>query len=102
MRFKAVLAITALAVVLASCAYPVATVEQGVAHSSLYFVGAPVDARVLIDGADAGAAGVYDGRKSVLRVEPGKHHVVVSSPAGNLYDQQIYVGEDSRLAIEVR
>ncbi|MGE5567360.1 MAG: hypothetical protein ACM3YN_14540 [Parcubacteria group bacterium] len=102
MRFRAILAISALCSLLASCAYPVATVEQGVTHSALYFPGAPEDARVFVDGADAGLAAAYDGRKSVLRVEPGKHHVVIGSGAGSLYDQEVYVGDDSRLAIEVR
>lgn len=96
------LLVTALSGALVSCAYPVTTIEQGGVSAGLYFPNSPVGARVLIDGADAGEAASYDGRKAVLRVEPGKHHVVVSAGSSTFYDRNVYVGGDSRLAIEVR
>jgi hypothetical protein len=86
---------------LGACAYPVATVEQGNVSTSLYFPDAPVGAHVMIDGADAGEAILFDGRKTVLTVTPGKHHVVIPGGAAPLYDQSVYVGAGSRLAIKV-
>lgn len=82
---------------------PVALTEQGNVSTSLYFPGAPAGARVLVDGADAGEALLFDGRKTVLTVAPGNHRVVVQAggpPA--LYDRTVFVGAGSRLAIKVR
>jgi len=86
---------------LASCTYPLSTVEQGANSGSLYFPRASAGVRVILDGVDAGDATLFDGRKSVLGVMPGPHRVALRQGIATLYDRQIYVGADARLAIEV-
>ena len=88
-------------VFIAGCAYPTAMVEQGGNNASLYFPRAAVGMRVVLDGVDAGEALSFDGKKNVLGVQPGPHRVAVRQGAATLYDRQIYVGADSRVAIEV-
>ncbi len=86
---------------LVGCAYPRATVEQGGNNGNLYFPRASVGTRVILDGIDAGDAASYDGQKSVLGVVPGPHRIALRQGAATLYDRQIYVGADARMAIEV-
>ncbi len=99
LRFMATVALIGA---LAACAYPVSTVEQGGVLTALYFPNASAEARVILNGVDAGNAAAFDGRRSVLTVEPGKHRVVIMTGSTVIYDNQIYVGSGSRLAIEVR
>jgi len=91
----------ALALFLIGCAYPAGMVEQGGNNGSLYFPRASVGTRVILDGVDAGDAASYDGQKSVLGVMPGPHRVALRQGVATLYDRQIYVGADARMAIEV-
>jgi hypothetical protein len=85
---------------LAGCAYPVQRTEQGAAAGLLFFPGAGTDARVLIDGADAGAASQYDGTKQYLSVAPGTHQIAVSSGGRVVLDKKYYVGSGSRVAVQ--
>lgn len=88
--------------VLGGCAYPVSTVEQGGASSSVYFKGAPPGSQVFIDGVSSGDAAAYDGRKAVLVVPSGAHRVVVKAGGTLLVDQSVYVGEGQRVSIKVQ
>lgn len=99
MRLRALVALT-VPLFLAACAYPVTSAEQGAAASGLYFTGAPESALVLVDMADAGLAAVYDGKKAILVVKPGRHHVIVRSGTTTIYDQVVYVGAASRVKIK--
>jgi hypothetical protein len=76
-------------------------VEQGTNGGSLYFSGAIAGARVFIDGTDMGDAMAYDGRIAVLGVTAGPHRVALRQGGTTLYDRQVYVGADARMAIEV-
>jgi hypothetical protein len=90
------------ALALIGCAYPQSTVTQGGGEKgSLYFTRAPLGARVIVDGADAGEASAFDGRVAVLEVTSGPHRVIVRSGAAAVYDKQVYVGSNARVAIEV-
>lgn len=88
-------------VFIAGCTYPSAMVEQGGNNASLYFPRAAAGMRVFLDGIDAGEALSFDGKKNVLGVQPGPHRVAVRQGAATVYDRQVYVGADSRVAIEV-
>lgn len=100
MLARAILGVLMLFV--ASCAYPITTVEQGTESASLYFTGAPPNARVLIDGADAGEAAFFDGRRHVLAVSPGRHAVRVVLGDAELYANDIYAGAGARLEVRVQ
>ncbi len=90
----------ALLLGLSGCAYPVATTDQGGPSAGLYFPGARPGAVVSIDGAAAGVAASFDGRKTLLTVTPGPHRVRVQAGDATLYDQSVFVGPGSRLAIK--
>ncbi len=94
------LLIAGATLLLASCAYPVQQTEQGAAVGLLFFPGASADARVLIDGADAGAASMYDGTKQYLSVAPGTHQIAISSGGRVVFDKKYYVGAGSRMAVQ--
>ncbi|CAN5311420.1 hypothetical protein BH10PSE4_BH10PSE4_17040 [soil metagenome] len=91
----------ALAFALAGCAYPVTTVEQGSASAVLFVPTAPLDASLLVDGVIVGQAASFDGKRTVLPVQPGKRHVVVRGASGVLFDKYIYVGAGSKVAVEL-
>jgi hypothetical protein len=88
------------ALLLTGCAYPTSMVEQGASNGSVYFPKVGAGTRVILDGADAGEAASYDGKKSVLEVVPGPHRIALRQGSALLYERQIYVGTASKIAIE--
>ena len=86
---------------LTACAYPVSTADQGAASAGIYFPNAPLTARVFVDGADAGEAATFDGKKTLLVMAPGRHHLVVRQASTPIYDKPIYVGSGAHIAIKV-
>lgn len=91
-----------MAFIVSACAYPSTIVEQGGEQGMIYFTEAPPGARVFIDGADAGEAMTFDGRRQVLSLEPGRHNVRVVSGAAELYSSDVYVGAGSRMEVRVQ
>lgn len=86
-----------------ACTYPSRTIEQGGnMQGGIYFEGAPVGARVMLDGADAGDVAAFDGSAAILSVSPGTHHVVITMGASTIYDHQVYVGSGSRVSIAIQ
>ena len=103
MNAKITTVLLSLAILIGACTYPSRTIEQGGnLQGGIYFEGAPAGARVIVDGADAGEAAGFDGSNAILTVVSGTHNVVVMSAGRAIYDQQIYVGSGSRLAIGVQ
>lgn len=90
----------ALLLGLSGCAYPIATTDQGAVSAGLYFPGARPGAIVSVDGAPAGVAARFDGRKTLLTVSPGPHRVRIQMGDAILYDQSVFVGAGSRMAIK--
>lgn len=97
---RKIMMITGAACLLASCAYPIQHTEQGAAAGLLFFPAAAADARVLVDGTDAGAASQYDGTKQYLSVAPGTHQIAISSGGRVVSDKKYYVGSGSRVAVQ--
>lgn len=96
------LSVLALAALLAGCAYPVSTIQQGAEQSALFVPNAPVGAMVEVDGRILGPAIAADGKKAaILPVSAGKHRVVVKGANGSLFDKEIYVGAGSKVAVEL-
>jgi hypothetical protein len=93
-----VIVLSALSV-LAACAYPNSRVDQGAENGLLTFPGAPADARVSLDGQDAGPANAYS-RDHALSVKPGTHRVVVTTGAGTLLDKKYYVDAGAKVAVQ--
>ena len=87
------------ALLLAGCAYPTSQTEQGSGPGQLYFPNAPAGAHVFLDGADAGPAGSYDGRRT-LSVAPGTHRVVLSSAGATIVDKKYYVDAGAKVAVQ--
>ena len=92
--------IAGLTCILAGCAYPIAKTEQGAAAGLVFFPGASADARVSIDGVDAGSASQYDGAKQYLSVPPGTHQIALSAGGQVVLDKKYYVGSGSRVAVQ--
>lgn len=88
-----------LLALLAGCAYPQSRTDQGTEAGYLYFPGAPADARVLVDGSDAGAAGAFDG-KQVLSVPQGTHRVELVAAGRSLLNKRYYVNAGARVAVQ--
>jgi hypothetical protein len=99
---RGMLAIPCLTLLLTGCTYPTQTIEQGTASGHLSFTGAPAGTRIAVDGNDVGAAEYFDGAKHVLDVTPGTHRVVARTGGQVIYDNQVYVGSDSKLSIRVQ
>jgi hypothetical protein len=89
-----------VACLVAGCAYPVARTEQGASPGQVFFPGASADARVSIDGADAGPASQYDGIKQSLSVKPGTHQIAVSSGGQIVLNKKYYVDAGARVAVQ--
>lgn len=84
---------------LAGCAYPQSRTDQGAEAGYLYFPGAPVDARVIVDGSDAGAAGAFDG-KQVLSIPQGTHRVELVAAGRSILNKRYYVNSGARVAVQ--
>ena len=86
---------------LSGCApFPTSVSIQDATTASLYFPATSKQARVFIDGADAGDAATFDGKHSVLTVEPGTHHIVIRLGTQVTLDQMLFVGAGSRVAVK--
>jgi hypothetical protein len=89
---------------ISSCAtsYPERRVVQGGDEAALAFSDAPEGAMVLLNGQVVGEAILFDGVAGVLDVPPGRHLVSVILGNTTLYEEQVYVGRNSTLTIDVR
>jgi hypothetical protein len=82
----------ALALALAACAAPTTTVRTVDTRPALAFSGAPSGTVLYVDGAAVGDPTDYDGQPTILRVEPGTHHVEIRSKGGQvLFSQKVFV-----------
>lgn len=107
MKFAICFLILGFILSVSACKYqyssPSGIIEQGgTMLTSIYFEGAPVGARLMLDGADAGEVAAFDGSAAILAVAPGTHHIVVTMGGGIIYDQQVYVGSGSRVSVGIQ
>ena len=88
-----------LLALLAGCTYPSSRTDQGAEPGYLFFPNAPADARVIVDGSDAGAASTFTG-KQVLSVPQGTHRVELVAGGRSLLNKRYYVNAGARVAIQ--
>ncbi|MDR1275287.1 MAG: hypothetical protein LBL72_02715 [Candidatus Accumulibacter sp.] len=50
-------------------------------------------ARINVDGLDVGNVSDYPADVATLRILPGNHRIVVSTPSGILLDEKVYLGD---------
>jgi hypothetical protein len=82
----------ALVVALAACAAPTTVVRTVDTRPALAFSGAPSGTVLYVDGAPVGDPSDYDGRPTILRVEPGTHLLEIRSKAGQVvFSQRVFV-----------
>lgn len=87
-----------LVLFLAGCAMPIKQVSTMTSQASLAFPGAPQESVLIIDDLSVSSLHLYDGKKQVLRVEPGTHKVVVKDSNGAvLYSETIFVGDNLKI-----
>lgn len=92
----------AVALLAAACAYPVSTVDQGGGPSGIYFPDAPAGSSVNIDGNPLASASAHARAKTILLLPSGRHRIVMRGPDGTvLYDQEVYLGDSSQIAVRV-
>ena len=84
---------------LGGCAYPNTQIEQGADKGLLIFSSVAADARVILDGQDAGSAASYQG-KNALAVRPGTHRVVLMRGTTTLLDKKYYVDAGAKVVVQ--
>jgi len=90
----------AFVLVAGACAYPVSNVDQGGQVSGVYFPDSPKDLVVSVDGGEQIAVIGFDGNKSILKLKPGRHRIVLRRASGEIvYNQEIYIGDGARVAV---
>lgn len=90
-----------LALLISACAYPSSLTVQGGKETALYFDHAPAEARVFVDGQDAGQAAQFDGKEAVLAVTSGRHLVKLQVGSAVIYEKDLYLGDGVVLKIDV-
>ena len=94
--------ISALALAwISACAYPSTLVSQGAGPSAIYFIGAPENAEVLVDGLSRGSVAHLDGHAGVLAVAPGRHHVELRANGSTVLQRDVFVGSAAQVKIEM-
>lgn len=89
--------LTFLLLLVAACAMPVTQVRTVEPNPSILVQGAPVDAILLVDGVNMGAANAYNGQPNALKVIPGTHTVsLVSSNGSTILTQKIFVESEMK------
>ncbi len=91
-----------LSVMACATSYPQRQVTQGGGEGALAFEDAPLGAVVFLNRQLVGEAVLFDGVEGVLEVPPGRHLVSVLLGDVTLYEQEIYVGRNATLTIDVR
>jgi len=92
--------IVALVIMISACVYPSSNVVQGGKETALYFVHAPADASVFVDGVNAGLASRFDGSSAALSVTPGRHIVELRVGPTQIFRQDVYFGDGSILKLD--
>jgi hypothetical protein len=91
-----------LSVTACATSYPQREVTQGGSEATLAFSDAPEGAMVFLNRQPVGEATMFDGVEGVLEVPPGRHLVSVMLGNATLYEQEVYVGRNATLTIDVR
>jgi hypothetical protein len=71
---------------------PTTQVKTAEASPTLAFIGAPEGSILYLDGLKIGDVNIYDGKKQILRVEPGTHFIEIKDKNGKIiFNQKIFV-----------
>ena len=89
-----------LSLLLAACAAPATSVKTADSRPGLAIEGAAAGSQLFLDGSAVGSATAFDGRPSVLRVEPGTHEIEVRDSAGRvLFRQKVFVESETKTIV---
>ncbi len=93
------LVLGASALILAGCAYPTSSIEQGTEAGHLKFTDGPIGASIVIDGHERGVRS--NSKPITLDVAPGKHVVQELVDGRVLFHREYDVGAGSTLEIGI-
>ncbi len=88
---KRLIVVLVLLVFLGGCAYPTGTVTSPDDRARIAITNAPYGALLIVDGLEMGEAKLYDGKKSVLLIEPGSHVIQVIHLGEELVSESVFL-----------
>lgn len=100
---RTLLMVLALATTISACTYPVTRVEQSTERPTLIVKGLAPDsaASIVVDGVSYGHADYYDGENYAISLDPGVHVVEVRDGDRILFNEKVFLANNSSKAIKV-
>jgi len=98
---KRLLVSSLIMLLVCSCSYPTSEVRVLDDRPTIVVENAPKGALLFVDGLDMGQAGLYDGRKNALILEPGTHEIEVMNQGNVIHSERIFLGDGESKTLKV-